>query len=425
VGAFLLNRTLEKIREHVAQTAVRFAEPFDGGAADIEYLSCLDDAVANADIVVLGELNHFVHEKTDFRLYFCRYLLSRGFASLAEELGWSDGVRVDRYLNGGGDEELRRLPSFGYDGHKRDDRNDRPTGILKRAFDSYPTALFVAEQSRFYCGLRRTASTNGLPYFGFDIDGSPGGAYEDVDGILAQFADGPPNQAFRKALARVAGESVDEEVRRLRRAIEPMPGSLPADAQRRVRASLAALIDSLDYVARTYGAKTYDQLRPGMAFREDAMKRRLAAIEQLCGANKKLVVMGHALHLVKDDTQLAADTAGVGPGGGHTFSLGHHLTREKGRRVCAIWFLYGGGEDSQPFPELPRRAAFPRDTINTVLSEFGMPLFFRTGAQAFREPVRIGHMYNAVVAAPLGMQADAVFFLPFVTPLRAAEPPSP
>jgi len=40
-----------------------------------------------------------------------------------------------------------------------------------------------------------------------------------------------------------------------------------------------------------------------MALREDTMKRRLADIETLSGG-EKLVLMGHALHLAKDDAKL-------------------------------------------------------------------------------------------------------------------------
>src|SRR5688572_23353182 len=79
-------------------TGVRLASPFDGATADLGPLSCLDEAVAGADLVFLGELNHFVHEKSDFRLLLARYLLSRGFSRFAEELGWSDGRRIERYL---------------------------------------------------------------------------------------------------------------------------------------------------------------------------------------------------------------------------------------------------------------------------------------------------------------------------------------
>jgi erythromycin esterase-like protein len=417
---------LARIKDHIARNAVRFAEPFNGLTADIACLSVLDEAVAGADIVVLGELNHFVHEKSDFRLFFCRYLLSRGFTTFAEELGWSDGARVSRYLEAGDEGELRRLPSFGYNGHKRGDRDDRPTGLLKRTFEAYPTGPFLAEQSRFYRGLRTAWDGRRFHYFGFDIDGSPGGTYEDVAQSLLPYGVGGASTAFPAALARVKDESIAEEVGRLKRARELVPGHVPNDVANEVRASLSALIDSLEYVAATYAAKSYNALRPGMALREEAMKRRLADIEMLLVTANKLVLMGHALHLVKDDSKLGASTSGVGPGGGRTCSLGHHLAREKGRRACAIWFLYGGGEDSQPFADLPRRAAFPNDTLNHMLAEFQTPLFFRTDDPALRESVRIGHMYNALVELPLGAQTDAVFFLPRVTPLvPEPELPSP
>ena len=63
-----------------AQAAgVGLASPLDGATTDLGPLSILDEAVSGADLVFLGELNHFVHEKSDFRLLFARYLLSRGF----------------------------------------------------------------------------------------------------------------------------------------------------------------------------------------------------------------------------------------------------------------------------------------------------------------------------------------------------------
>jgi len=33
-------------------------------------------------------MNHFVHEKTDFRLLFTRALLAAGWRDLFEEIGW-------------------------------------------------------------------------------------------------------------------------------------------------------------------------------------------------------------------------------------------------------------------------------------------------------------------------------------------------
>src|SRR5262249_40124613 len=143
MGAVFVRRSSSALRDAIARDALFFSDPFDGATADIAPLACLDEAIAGADFVVLGELNHFVHEKSDFRLFFARYLISRGIRVFVEELGWSDGVRVQRYLETGDCRHLSRLPSFGYEGHKRPDRDDRPTGILRASFDAYPTALFV------------------------------------------------------------------------------------------------------------------------------------------------------------------------------------------------------------------------------------------------------------------------------------------
>ena len=372
---------------------------------------------------MLGELNHFVHEKADFRQFFSRYLLSRGLRTFAEELGWSDGVRVERFLHGD-EQALSRLPSFGYTGHLREDRADRPTGILRASFDAYPTSLFVDEQSRFYRALRESAPEGRLNYFGFDIDGSPGGTYEDIEVILSDFKRSPAISDFLSSLARVRGERPLEEAERLIRSRALLEnGAEDADARTLafVKASLDALIDSLRYVAETYGASTYEALRPGMALREDAMKRRIEDIGIVSSTGSKIVMMGHALHLVKDDRKLASDPGGVGPGGGLTCSLGHHLAQVKRKRVFSVWFAYGAGEDSQPFPDLPREARYPSSSFNALLASFGTPLILPTDDPLLRQPVSLGHMYNSLVELPLADQADAIFFLPRVTALRSLE----
>uniref|UniRef100_UPI0025D601D8 hypothetical protein n=1 Tax=uncultured Phenylobacterium sp. TaxID=349273 RepID=UPI0025D601D8 len=71
-------------------------------------LAFLDPLLSGRDAVFLGEMDHFVHEKTDFRLLLIRYLVSRGWTRLAEEMSWSDGVRVGRYLGAGEDAQLER-----------------------------------------------------------------------------------------------------------------------------------------------------------------------------------------------------------------------------------------------------------------------------------------------------------------------------
>lgn len=381
--------------------------PPDLSQAGPALLAPLADRIGGHDVVALGELNHFVHEKTDFRLLFARFLLVQGWRDVFEEIGWSDGYRIDRYLQTG-DESALRLPSFDDLTHLRPDRDDRPGGILK--VDGYPAAEFVAEQKRFINGLRAA----GLPvrHAGIDIDALPGGAYDDMAALL------PPNDPrttpIRQSLQRIPGETPHEESVRLR-AI-----TIPADWPPQIAAARDALAESLDYIAMTYTARTYDAVRPGMAFREGAMKRRYREAERLL-ASERQMLLGHALHLAKNDNLIASP--GVGPGGDRVPSLGHWLAQERKRRVFSIWMLYGAGEDCQPLSTLPRRANFPSRTLNAQLARLTQAplLFFPADAPGlFDRPVAIGHMYNAVFETPLAAQADAVLYLPRVTPLRAA-----
>jgi hypothetical protein len=153
-----------------------------------------------------------------------------------------------------------------------------------------------------------------------------------------------------------------------------------------------------------------------MAYREGCMKRRWSDIRALGGA-APTALMAHALHLAKDD-RLLGKVIGVGPGGGLECSIGHHLVREKGLKAVSIWLIFGSGEDAQPFPDLPRRFAYPRETLNARLAALGEPWLIPIAGGPFDRPVGVGHMYNAVQPATLAGQVDALLFLPEVSPLR-------
>ena len=151
-----------------------------------------------------------------------------------------------------------------------------------------------------------------------------------------------------------------------------------------------------------------------MAFRESCMKRRFDDMRRLTGG-APAVLMGHALHLAKDD-RLLGKAVGVGPGGGLECSLGHHLAQVLGLNTVSIWLVHGAGEDSQPFPDLPRRFAYPPETLNARLAVFDTPVLFPVaGAPAglFDRPIGVGHMYNTVQPVALAGQVDAVLYLPW------------
>lgn len=419
-----MSESEDPIVRWVEETGAALAWPLDGETQDLQPLAGLDAAIAAADVVAIGETDHFVHEKSDFRLLFCRYLLERGCRVFAEELAWSDGRRVADYLRSADATALERLSLFGWKGDQRADRDDAPTGVLRASFEAYPSALIGAEQTRFYAGLRRAAGERRLGYFGLDIDGYSGGGYADIAARLAPFAGSPAVDSFLAALARVPGETAAAESARLAalapaaRGLEAAVGAVAAD----VAIDLGALAESFAYVDRTYGAADYEALRPGMAYREGCMKRRFAEARALTGA-APMALMGHAMHLAKDDRRLAATPGGVGPGGGRQPSLGHHIAQELGLKVASIWVIHGAGEDSQPFPDLPRRFAYPPHALNARLQRFQSPVLFPTaGAPSglFDRPVGVGHMYNLVQPVTLAAQADAILYLPSVTPMRSA-----
>src|SRR5262249_5495445 len=141
---------------------------------------------------------------------------------------------------------------------------------------------------------------------GIDIDALPGGAYDDICCMLDE--SGLTATEFCAALVRQCGESATDEAKRLRAARTILPKAAPPS----VAAALDTLAESLDYIAMTYTAQSYDAVRPGMAFRERAMKRRLTEAGRQLGTGQ-FVLMGHALHLAKDDSRISG--TGVGPGG--------------------------------------------------------------------------------------------------------------
>ena len=283
---------------------------------------------------MLGEPNHFIHEKVDFRLWWLGRLARRYPLVLLEELGWADGRRIARFLADGDDTHIRHAATFGYEGWKRD---DSPTGVFAPGNSTYPNAQMCAEHTRFYRSLRDLGIRD---YFGFDIDPGGGIAYENLEG--AGFGH----------VTRVPSEALDDEAVRIRRL-----GTQRALAP--VSADLSALADSLRYTSLVRAAADYEATRPAMAFREDAMKRRESALIDEAPAGARVVLMAHAFHLVKDDAAISFPGV-VGPGGDRVSSLGHYLATERRMPTTAVWMLYSAERDCQPLNDLPREANCPQ-----------------------------------------------------------------
>jgi hypothetical protein len=197
-------------------------DPLDGLNADIEQLSFLDKVLDNKRVVYLGEEDHWIHEKSDYRLLLLRYLISRGWRYIGEELGLSDGVRIDHYLETGNESYLERIATYGYKGALRTDRIDEVTGILKVSKDNYPVEEFKSEQLRLTRALRDISlkcekESCRIHFFGFDIDVLAGGGYEDIEELLSPQKNESAVMKILTLLNRVQGETLQDEMNRIRK----------------------------------------------------------------------------------------------------------------------------------------------------------------------------------------------------------------
>lgn len=411
---FTNRRAIRDFRAYATDRAIAFND-LDSLEENSRKLSILDPLVDRKRFAYVGESDHFIHEKYAYRLVMLNYLTTRGFTHVGEELGASDGTRIDRFIATGDESQLERIAMYGYAGAIREDRDDRPTGILRDSFYSYPTAQFAAEQKRFAHGLRRI----GMRFFGFDIDPLPGGGYEDLAETLGSIQGEPAINAVRTALQRIPGETIDQEIARLDEAlrmIEANPGL------RALRGSATCLRDSFEYVRITYPAKTFDALNPGMAFRERFMHRQVDRALAQMQTNEKLVLMSHNMHLCRAPEAVAGSDAAAGPGGKTDLPLGAWLASRFPGEVFSVWMLIGRGTDSQPFPSLSNKIREKPGTLNSILGEVGDCFLLPIDTSDSRprlltEPIQIMHDANGGVRTAIAKQADAIFFVRDVTPL--------
>jgi erythromycin esterase-like protein len=416
-----------------AEQALRFdpaeAEPDPG------LLDALDPWLEGKRIVLLGEANHFIHEKYAYRLLFLRYLHSRGWRHVGEELAWSDGRRVDRYLASGDPAHLERVSTYGYRGGERTDRDDVPTGLLRESWQHYPEAELGGEQIRFARALHDLNDGRGpedrIRFFGFDVDYHPWLAYEDLDAWLAPQARDPAVTEVRSVLARVPGETLDEEIDRLGRAVETIEsrrGELervfgtPGCAE--IVRSARTLHASHAYTRTAHAARGYAELRAPMADRERLMCEHVDHVLSRLGPEDRVVLMAHNQHLARDDRGIRTRGGGVGPGGGRVPSVGSHLCGRSGDRVLSVWMLEDRGTCSTTFPSLGNTIRSVRGSLNALLAEVGPAFVLPTRstdprARLLSTELEVVSMYGSRIRVTIADQADVICFVRDVSPLRA------
>lgn len=321
----------------------------DGDLADLEPLAGL---IGDTRVVALGESTHYGHEFYQLRHRLTRFLVERlGFTALAFESGFSEGWRVDEWIQGGpGD----------------------VAGVQEDGF----TYLFgrCAEMRAQLEWLRGWNAGRQAPvrFYGIDLPASCGSLLPALSAVESFLAGADPAAAARLGrLRELASGSVarpptcDIEVRAALRAYcalarsdrDELTGRL-ADLDARFRAA------RLDYIQRS-GQPAYDQARQQVrvAVELDTWIRdyaaaaagehpffdvniRDAAMADTAGwileRSERVIILAHNLHIQR--TPVALTWLGTDGAPTSASSLGHHLAARLGPDYLAIGTTFGAGE---------------------------------------------------------------------------------
>jgi erythromycin esterase-like protein len=423
-------RKIEEFKAWAREHAIALELPVNCDR-NLAKLAALDESLGEKRIAYVGEPDHFIHQKYDYRLLVMRYLIARGFSNVGEEMGVSDGHRINRFFATGDATHLDRAPIYGFKGDQRTDREDKPTGLLGDAYSAaYPLIEFATEQKNFARDLRALAGAR-VNFFGFDIDAIPGGGYADISEILRPYENAAAVARILARLNRAAGESLDDEIARLDAAVEMIDVNLEAlsnivsaDDAARVARYACSLRDSFRYIQMAFPAKTWAALNTAMAYRETVMHRHASDAIAGAGPGGKIALMSHNLHLAKDFSRVRG-VVGAGPGGGKVDAVGMYLNKLAGGDVFSIWMLINRGRDCQSFWFCTSEINPIAGTMNAALAEIApaliLPLAALKTSGLEEDELRIQMDGNAGITTAIARQADAIVFIDEVSPLRLGD----
>jgi len=439
---FLQCRRKHKIEAFIAWARENFVvfEPLDCMKEDMEKLSFLDDLLEDKRVIYLGEEDHWIREKNDYRILMLRYLFSRGWRFIGEELGWSDGVRINRYLKTGELSYLDSIATYGYRGDVRSDRDDKATGILKDTSANYPVMEFKNEQIRLIEAMRNLnrdcyTESEQIHFFGFDVNSAAGGGYRDIEEILGPERGIPELIDLQKMLAMVSGETIEEEVNRLNNVLNStklnmtiLKELLGEERYSLLHHSILTIRDNLSYFRVANPAADYADLNKAMAAREEIMYRNVEFMLSKMRPKDKLILMGHNRHLSKDIESIKK-TGAAPPGGKLVPSLGTYINRLLPGQVFSIWMLHDHGKSSQPFTWLSNEYISKPGSLNEILSKAGSTYLLPTVSSdkrsgLLKRDMDIVGLYNITFRTKISKQTDAIFFFNKVNSLMDSQDPA-
>jgi|GEM_PF-509548 len=384
----------------------------------------LDEALKGKRIVFLGEMDHFVAERMEYRLLLIRELSRRGFRRIGAEMGLSDAKRMDRFLETGDESWLDRVALYGYRGDKRTDRNDEVAGWTDNSHPDFTRT--VLDETRWFLRQLRTineALPKGEPrleWFGYDLSFHPGGGYADAGELLAPHKGTPLSRAIEERMARVPGESRIEEAERLeglvamldanRKELVAMTGE--ADALE-LRRALQRMADAFRFIDGLGDLEKYDAhvVAAALSQRERRMDHNFDEHLAEWPADEKIILLGHSLHLSKESESI--ETESFGP---MWKSIGTYLNNKLPGEVYGFWLLHDRGRHGVPRGVPPVQSfRSPQDSVERLLAKVDPILMLPLGSSDRREEwldeKRTVSYGGGPVHTVLSRQTDCLFFI--------------
>lgn len=371
---------------------------------------------------MLGEPDHYIHEKYAYQLLFVRWLFERGFRHVGFEMGRASGRRFDRYVTTGDEKWLRS--SAKHNGLAQ----DLPKGILSVDIDAGWLGNDQRERESFMRALRaisevRKPRTPPLHVFGFDVDFFVANALEEASSLL-EGRPGRATHAIRSALESSAG-GVDGIVR-VRALVSEHAAALREelgdDRHVELLSSLRETEETARFAAVAMHEPPLDQLLESYARREETMFWQVDEQVARASAKEGVVLIGHNMHLGKNARSIRFG----GPDGKPMWpSIGSHVADKLGAKSYAVWMLYAGGTHGHhKCRDLACPIDAPPNTVEQRLGELGdrflLPIRAEDPATRFLFDEASFIQNGELGSGRIGPQADLLVFVRHVRAPDAA-----
>lgn len=413
----------------VSENAVQL-ESADYQAIDPAKLAFLDEALAGKRIVFLGEPDHYVKEKYDFRLLFIRYLFERGWTHIGMEMGINNGLQVDRYLETGDVEFLDRMIATGEMDKLRPDRDYELKDLDALENEDFKERYKKAEL-RFFHALRalsggRPEGSERLHWFGYDVDLYPEGGYAEARELIADYAETSAVRAILAQMELVTGETVPEEKERIDDLLAFIEAGKMELAEILGPSVLEELQENLREINRCL--QFFEAARAGprssrwartMSVREEWMFGRMdRKLEQL-PPDAGIILLGHNYHLSKRSQSLSFGSKD-GLSRPMWKSIGTHLVETRPGETYSIWMLYDHGRRGNVMMESGYQTVeSDPERIEHILARAGSMFLLPFRGTDRRESYldeTVNFVQNGRTGSGLlARQADAVFFVSVVS----------